>query len=150
MRKFAFRLESILRLRTRRREEEENRLFKLFEHRERLKREAAAMQRERSEAVRFVSEGAPANVTDLRALAGYSLGWQARAVNLRGSIEQNERSIQEQSRRVLIAQQQEKVLTKLRDKQFEEWRQEVERRTQADGEEAWILLWGRRDKVTPT
>lgn len=147
MRKFTFHLDGVLRLRTQQHQAEETKLHALLAERQRLTAVRAALATEGAEAAAYIihtirSPGSG----DLRALASHRLGLQAQEKTLAASVEANERAIVQQTDVVLRVRRNEKLLTKLRDRQFADWTREVDRATEADIQEAWTALWNRSKK----
>ncbi len=147
MRKFTFHLDGVLRLRRQQLQSEESKLHALLAERHRLTAVRTALEAEGVEAAAYIihtirSPGSG----DLRALASHKLGLQAQEKTLAASIEANECVIAQQTDVVLSAKRNEKLLTKLRDRQFADWTTEVDRATEADIQEAWTALWNRSKK----
>ena len=137
MTKFQFRLASVLRLRQMELRMERQKLDQLLAERARLERSLASVAEERAEAHAFV-RAHPAGTTELRALSAFLLGSDARAAALRQSIQRQEEAIDGQRARVLVADRNERLLLKLRDKKLAAWRAEHDRELETLAQESWL------------
>jgi flagellar export protein FliJ len=145
LRKFQFRLESLLSYRVKLREQAEARLSALLAERERLMADLQNLRCEREQNLRALSQSESADATDLRAFASYHLGWRGRLTNLSRVLDQNQREVDDQRRAVMVARQSEKALSNLREKRLQGWKSDLEKTLQSDSEEAWLCLWNSRD-----
>ena len=139
MTKFAFRLEAALRLRHLQVETEFSRLQELTAHRNRLVKSLTSVGEERAEASKFVQQTENPQSTDFRALSLFTLGLNARTKNLEQALAQNEGLIAEQKIRLTKAQQDERSLSKLREKRFAEWNLAAEREIENTAQELWLF-----------
>lgn len=144
MTKFRFRLAAVLRLREIELRVEREKLDQLLAERAKLERSLASVAEERIEAHAFVRSRPDAGSTELRALSAFLLGSNARAAALRGSIERLEQTIAGQRARVLLADRNERLLLKLREKRLAEWRAEHDRELETLAQESWLATH-RRD-----
>jgi flagellar export protein FliJ len=135
---FKFRLQSALRLRHLKTEAERARLQEMMAQQKRLENSLAALWRERDEAAAFVRSVDQPVAHDLRALSLFSIGVQNRARALEEGIEQLGAHINEQKQRLLVAERDERSLSKLRDKRFAEWNAKVMREIEATAQELWL------------
>jgi len=135
---FKFRLESALRLRHLRTESERARLQELMAQRKRLENNLAALWQERDEAAAFVRTTDQPDAHDLRALSLFSIGVQQRAKTLERGIAQLASQIVDQKQRLLVAEREERCLSKLRDKRLAEWNAKAMREIEATAQELWL------------
>ena len=98
----------------------------------------ASVAEERVEAHAFVRTRPDAGSNDLRALSAFLLGSDARAAALRGSIERIDQTIARQRARVLVADRNERLLLKLREKRLAEWSAEQDRELETLAQESWL------------
>jgi flagellar export protein FliJ len=138
MTKFEFRLDAVLRLRELELRVEREKLNQLLAERTRLERSLVSVAEERAEAHAFVRTRPDAGSTEFRALSAFLLGSDARAAALRGSIQRLEQAISEQRARVLVADRNERLLLKLKDKKLVEWRAENDRELETLAQESWL------------
>jgi|GEM_PF-1300257 len=138
MKRFHFRLGSVLRLEQARLEAERRKLQRLLAEGARLQAELEGLGRERTEAGKFL-EQTPGGVgtLELRVLSGFLLGLRARLVTLRERQEAVARATDEQRERVLCVERKVRLLENLRERQFAEWKQECERELEAIAQDAW-------------
>lgn len=139
MTKFNFRLEAALRLRHMRVEAETARLQDLFTQRKRLEQSLTSIGEERVLASVFVQAAQPPSAGDLRALSLFTLGLEARTKTVREGLSRAEKSIAEQKQRLTRAQQDERALSKLREKRFAEWESQARREIEATAQELWLF-----------
>ena len=139
MRKFAFRLDAALRLRHLQVETEFGRLQELMGQRKRLVQSLDSVTEERAEASLFVQQALSPQSTELRALSLFTLGLAARSKTLEQALVRNESSILEQKGRLLKAQQDERSLSKLREKRLTEWNLSAEREIENTAQEVWLF-----------
>lgn len=143
MTKFQFRLAAVLRLREIELRTEREKLNQLLSERTRLERSLASVAEERAEAHAFVHARPDAGSTELRALSAFLLGSDARAAALRGSIERLEPVIAGQRARVIVADRNERLLLKLKEKRLAEWRIEQDRELETLAQESWLATYRR-------
>jgi flagellar export protein FliJ len=138
MTKFQFRLDAVLRLRELELTVEREKLDQLLAERTRLERSLVSVAEERVEAHAFVRTRPDAGSTEFRALSAFLIGSDARAAALRQSIERLEQAIAGQRARVLVADRNERLLLKLKDKKLLEWRADNDRELETLAQEAWL------------
>jgi flagellar export protein FliJ len=138
MTKFNFRLAAVLRLREVELRVEREKLEQMLAERTRLERSLASVAEERAEAHAFVRTRPDAGSTEFRALSAFLLGSDARAAALRQSIQRLEQMIAGQRARVLLADRNERLLLKLKDKKLAEWRAGEDRELETLAQEAWL------------
>ncbi len=139
MTKFNFRLEAALRLRHMRVESETARLQDLFTQRKRLEQSLTSIREERTKASSFVQAAQPPSAGDLRALSLFTLGLEARTKTVREGLDRAEKSITEQKQRLMRAEQDERALSKLREKRLAEWESQAQREIETTSQELWLL-----------
>jgi flagellar export protein FliJ len=140
MTKFHFPLASVLRLREMQLAAEEEKLQMLLAELSRKERSLAAMAEERAAAILFVQNQTGTGNAELRALSAFLLGTGARAAQLRDSIQRVKTMISEQRQRVTAAQRNERLLVKLKDAKFSEWRKECDRELEVAAQETWTAV----------
>jgi flagellar export protein FliJ len=138
MTKFQFRLDAVLRLRELELTVEREKLDQLLAERTRLERSLVSVAEERAEAHAFVRTRPDGGSTEFRALSAFLIGSDARAAALRQSIERLEQAIAGQRARVLVADRNERLLLKLKDKKLLEWRADNDRELETLAQEAWL------------
>ena len=143
---FKFRLDPALRLRHLRTESEQARLQELMAQQRRLENALAALKQERAEAADFVRSADQPVAQDLRALALFSLGLQGRERALEEGIVQMNAQIAEQKQQLLVAEREERSLSKLRDKRLAEWNVKAAREIEATAQELWLATHTTRKK----
>jgi flagellar export protein FliJ len=138
MTKFQFRLDTVLRLRELELRVEKEKLNQMLAERTRLERSLVSVAEERAEAHAFVRTRPDAGSTEFRALSAFLLGSDARAAALRASIQRLEQVIAAQQARVLVADRNERLLLKLKEKKRAEWTAENDRELETLAQEAWL------------
>lgn len=139
MTKFKFRLEAALRFRHMRVEAETAKLQQLLGQQKRLENSLVNLKSERTEAAAFVHSAANPAGQDLRALSLFTLGLEARTRTVKEALAQVSELAEEQRKRLLEAERDERSLSKLRTKRFEEWRLQSEREIEASAQELWLF-----------
>jgi len=147
MKKFNFRLDSVLRLRQLELGVEKEKLQRILTEITRFERTLAALAGERSAAQDFVQKQASAGSTELRSLSAFLMGVDTRATTLRTNIERGRKLFEEQRQRVITVERSERLLLKLKDKRLVEWQLEGDRELEALAQEAWNA--GHRFKNRP-
>lgn len=138
MKQFQFRLEAVLRLRQARLEAERRKLQQIVTEQRRLSQELERLGQERANAGTFLQRvPGGAGAVELRALSGFLLGVRARGTALRERMDTAARVAAEQRKRVMAAEQELRLITKMRDRKWAEWRRELDRELEAVAQEAW-------------
>jgi flagellar export protein FliJ len=137
MQKFRFRLDSVLRLRTVRLATERDKLGQSLAEVARIENAIAALAAERAAAIEFVKNEPGAGNTELRALSAYLLAYDSRVAKLRQSLETARTRAAEQRQRVVIADRDERLLIKLKDKQRAAWQVEADHELEVLAQESW-------------
>jgi flagellar export protein FliJ len=137
MKKFEFRLASVLRLRQTQLDAEKTKLQKLHAERTRLENALAAIDAQRSSSLEWVKTSALVESNDVRALSAFLAGAGARKESLRQAIAGCDKDIEEQRLRVLAAERNHKLLEKLKERKFSAWQAEFNRELEIIAQEAW-------------
>jgi flagellar export protein FliJ len=137
VKKFEFRLASVLRLRETQLTIEKNRLQQLFAERAKLEKNLKSIADERKESAEWIQGMAAPTSGDLRALSAFLLGSKAREATLQQAIESCDGDIAEQRQRTLLAERNQKLLLNLKTKRRSEWQQEFDKELEAVAQEAW-------------
>jgi flagellar export protein FliJ len=137
MKKFEFRLASVLRLRETRLAAEKIKLQELLAERERLQKSLDSYEKEQKEALAWVQNTQDANSADLRALSAFLLGSKARRTTAQQALESCALDIQEQRVRLMQAERNQKLLLKLKDKRLASWQYDADRELELIAQEAW-------------
>jgi flagellar protein FliJ len=145
MQKFRFRLDSVLRLRSLRLSQEKDKLGRFIAEAQRLEKAVEALDAERAAAIEFVKKEPGTGNTELRALAAYLLGYDARVEKLKKSLEAAQLRVAEQRQRVIVADRDERLLLKLREKRKAEWRAAADHELEILAQESWNSVHFDRD-----
>jgi flagellar export protein FliJ len=148
VKKFEFRLASVLRLRETRLAAEKIKLQELLAERERLQKNLETYEKEQKDAVAWVQNTPDANSADLRALSAFLLGSKARRNTIQQAIEGCAVDIQEQRARLMQAERNQKLLLKLKDKRLAAWQYDADRELEIIAQEAWQSAARRRQLST--
>jgi uncharacterized membrane protein YccC len=144
MKKFTFRLDSVLRLYQVKLEIEKAKLSKALAEEQQI---LGALSR-RAEEVRQENEAIREQIElrsgDLRALSTYNLSAQTHTIALHESLARVRRSIRSQRESVLREERKVKLVSKLRDRQYLAWQEALSRQVEADAQEVWIAVHGKR------
>lgn len=138
MKKFEFRLNSVLRWRQTQLQAERAALSSLLGHEERLRIELATLRNQRHEAVVSLQQGNGFESLELRALSAFLVGVATRETALLEDIARRQHTIQQQRERVVLAERNVRLLEKLHDKRWHSWTLEYQKHIDANAEEAWL------------
>jgi flagellar export protein FliJ len=141
MRRFRFRLETVLGWRQSRLEAEETRLRRLFEELRRVENARARVEQEKNEGDRAVLYAQSADAADLEALASHRAHCAREMERLASERARCERRIAEQRQRLLEAERGMRLLEKLRERQYSEWHAEMNREQEAAAAELFLGRW---------
>lgn len=144
MRRFQFRLESVLNWRKTQLELEEDKLERLFAEQRRIEESLASLEQDRAAAGRQVLDAPVVEATQLQALEEHRAHLARRKQLLlaeRGGCAQR---IQTQRGCVLKAERNLRLLENLKERRLEEWRAETDREQEALAGEAFLAQWHRR------
>ncbi len=143
MTRFKFRLEAALRLRRLSVETETEKLHHFLSERQKQVKSLAAVREERIQASAFVQQTGGVRAADLRALSSFTVGLEARVQTLSHSLCRLDQQIEEQRKRLLNAERDERVLSKLKAKRLTEWNLQAEREIETTAQELWLLSYTR-------
>jgi len=143
MKKFEFRLDSVLRWRDTQLQLERGKLNALLSDEAKLRDSLETLASERRSALQCLAKEQLFSL-DLRSLSSYLVGAEARATMLQEQIRNRSQSVAEQRDRVVHAERNVKLLLKLREKRQLEWKTGVEREIEANAEESWLAANFRR------
>lgn len=138
MKKFEFRLDSVLRWRESQLQLERAKFSKLLGEESRLKLELEAVAAQRREAVASLAQAQCFESVELRALSAFLMGAAARESELHERIARGQQAVAEARARMLIAERNVKLLEKLREKKLDAWTAELHKHIDAAAEEAWL------------
>ncbi len=145
MQKFRFRLDSVLRLRAMRLATERDKLRQALAEVSRLEQAMAALAAERAAAIEFVKNEPGVGNTELHTLSAYLLAYEARLAGLRKNLEVARLRAAEQTKRVVVADRDERLLIKLKEKQRAEWQVEADHELEVLAQESWNAVHFERD-----
>jgi len=137
VKRFEFRLASVLRLRETQLEIEKNKLQRLFQERRKLEKILSSLAEERTASELWIQNMASPGSADLRALSAFLLGSKSREASLQHSLQSCNEDIAEQRQRTLLAERNLKLLLNLRNKQKSGWQSEFDKELEAIAQEAW-------------
>ena len=137
MKKFEFRLDSVLRWRDTQLQLERGKLNALLSDEAKLRDSLETLASERRSALQCLAKEQLFSL-DLRSLSSYLVGAEARATMLQEQIRKRSQSVAEQRDRVVHAERNVKLLLKLREKRQLEWKTGIEREIEANAEESWL------------
>jgi flagellar biosynthesis chaperone FliJ len=120
-------------------EAESEKLHQLLTQRQKLDKSLTAAADERIAACAFVEQTAGVRTADLRALSSFTLGLEVRTQTLIEALRRTDKQIEEQRKRLLKAEQDERSVSKLRAKRLTEWTLQTEREIEALAQEFWLL-----------
>jgi hypothetical protein len=138
MKKFEFRLDAALRWRHTQLQLERAKLQKLLGEEQRLKDSLQRLLDERKSALIELQSAESPHPSDLRALSVYLVGSDARAYFLRDQIAKCTGPIQQQRGRLLEAERNARLLEKLKEDCYSEWKRAFEREIESGAEESWL------------
>jgi hypothetical protein len=143
MKKFEFRMDSVLRWRDTQLQVERGKLNALLSDEAKLKESLETLGGERRSALECLAKEQLFSL-DLRSLSSYLVGAEARATMLHDQIRKRRQAVAEQRDRVVQAERNLKLLLKLREKRQLEWKAGFEREIEANAEESWLAVNFRR------
>ena len=138
MKKFEFRLDAVLRWRGTQLQLERAKLQKLLGEEQRLKNDLQRLLDERQTAVSALQTAESLRSFELRALSAYLVGSDARAHLIRGQIAKCAGPIQKQRGCLLEAERNVRLLEKLKEGRYSEWKHAFEQEIQSGAEESWL------------
>jgi len=137
MRKFRFRLDSVLRLRSMRLSIERDKLGQAMAETARLENQIQDLAAERAAAIAFVQNEPGAGNSELRALSAYLLGYETRLAHSQEALEAARLRVVEQRQRTVAADRDERLLLKLQAQRRAEWQVAADRELEALAQESW-------------
>ncbi len=143
MKKFAFRLESYLKLRRHREEVEEIRLGELMSERQRFRAERDQLQSKLIKARQEMTIQREITVAEVNLYRKYAAGVERKLVDVAARLRQLEARIDLQRSVLLKARQNRKVVDLLKEKRRVRHQNEVDRLIQAEMEELHLIQRGR-------
>lgn len=138
MKRFEFRLESVLRLRQLQLESVQAKLHQLLAEEQRLNTALEKIASERRQAKAALCDHTNLESAELRTITAFLLGMDARASMFRERLRTAAHAVAEQRKIVIQADRNVRLLTKLRDKKQEEWKGEVDREVENFAQESWL------------
>jgi hypothetical protein len=138
MKKFEFRLQSAFRWRDMQLQLERAKLQKLLGEEQRLKNDLQSLAEQRHAAVSEIQSAKQLQRVDLRAVSTYLIGADARSHMLRQQIAKAAGPIQQQRQSVLKAERNVRLLEKLRESRYLEWKREFDEEIELTAEESWL------------
>lgn len=138
MKKFEFRLEAALRWRNAQLQLERGKLQKLLSEEQRAKRDLQSVFAERAAVISTLTALERLQSSDLRAVSAYSMGADMRAHALREEITRLAGSIQQQREYLMQAERKVRLLERLRDNRYAEWKREFDKEIELISEESWL------------
>lgn len=137
MKKFEFRLESVLRLRDAQLTVQTNKLQQLLAEEAQLQRNLLSIADERKEAAAWIHRLSGATSAEMKAFSAFLLGSKSRESMLRQAIQSCEEDIAKQRGRTLLARRNQKLLLKLKSKRRFEWQAEFNKELEEIAQQAW-------------
>jgi chromosome segregation ATPase len=138
MKKFEFRLDAALRWRNTQFQLERAKLQKLLGEEQRLKGDLQALLDEKQTALSELRTLEYLQTSDLRTMSAYLVGADARTCRLREEITKCAGPIQQQRRKLLEAERNVRLLEKLRENRYSEWKHAFDQEIDAAAEESWL------------
>lgn len=138
MKRFEFRLDSVLRLRQMQLESEQVKLQQLLAEKQRLNANLEEITKERRDVKASVYNLTNLDNAELRTMSAFLLGMDAQAGTLRARLDGMARPIEEQRQAVAKAERKVRLLEKLRGAKLEEWKRDVDREIETIAQEAWL------------
>lgn len=138
MKRFEFRLASVLRLRQVQLEAEQAKLQELLGEQQRLLRDLEAAAAERREAKEAVYSLINLDNAELRTMSAFLLGVDARTAKTHARLAEMARFIEERRQCVIKAERKVRLLEKLREGKRAEWKHEADLEVETAAQEAWL------------
>lgn len=144
MKRFVFRLESVLRWRRSLFEQEQNRLHALVAERDAILLRLKELEELRQRAEQALLEAPAVTGSELAALEAYRRRLNLERARKQQELTDCEARIEAQRQRVLEAQRRVRLLERLRERRFSEWEAELNRELEALAAESYLARWKRR------
>ncbi len=138
MKKFEFRLENALRWRNTQLQLERAKLQKLLSEEQRLQGSLQRLLHEKQAAFSELQTAEFLQASQLRSLSVYRIGVDARAHLLREQIAKCAGLVQKQRGHLLEAERNVRLLEKLREDRYSDWKHAFEQEVQLGAEESWL------------
>lgn len=138
MKKFEFRLGAALRWRNAQLQLERAKLQKLLSEEQQGKRDLQSLLDQRTSALSALTAWERLQSSDLRATSAYLMGADMRSHLLREKIAKLAGPIQQQRERLIAAERNVRLLEKLRDDRYTEWKREFDQEIELTAEESWL------------
>ncbi len=138
MKRFEFRLASVLRLRQLQLEAEQAKLQELVGEQQRLTRDLEAAATERREAKEAVYSLTNLDNAELRTMSAFLLGVDARSAKTRARLQEMAHFIEERRQYVIKAERKVRLLEKLREGKRAEWKHAADLEIETAAQEAWL------------
>jgi flagellar FliJ protein len=144
VKRFVFRLESVLRWRRSLFEQEQNRLRALVAERDAILLRLKELEELRQRAEQALLEAPAVTGSELAALEAYRRRLNLERARKQQELTDCEARIEAQRQRVLEAQRRVRLLERLRERRFSEWEAELNRELEALAAESYLARWKRR------
>jgi len=138
MKKFEFRLETVLRFRHTQLKIERDKLNALVAEGQTLMATLERLQQDRRDAYADISAADTIEALEMRAFAAFSIGAGARATRVREQIAKNREASERQRVIVLEAERNVRLLEKLRERRFQTWKHALNREMEAIAQDSWL------------
>jgi flagellar FliJ protein len=143
VKRFVFRLESVLRWRRSLFEQEQNRLHALVAERDAILLRLKDLEELRQRAEQALLEAPAVTGSELAALEAYRRRLNLERARKQQELADCEARIEAQRQRVLEAQRRVRLLERLRERRFSEWEAELNRELEALAAESYLARWKR-------
>jgi flagellar export protein FliJ len=143
VKRFVFRLESVLRWRRSLFEQEQNRLHALVAERDAILLRLKELEELRQRAEQALLEAPAVTGSELTALEAYRRRLNLERARKQQELTDCEARIEAQRQRVLEAQRRVRLLERLRERRFSEWEAELNRELEALAAESYLARWKR-------
>lgn len=150
MKRFDFRFQNVLKWRALQLELSEEQLQKLFHEMRALEAQQASFAAAQSEAERAVLEAPSVAAQDLAALDGHRRWVKTQQRRLARQIRDCDARITTQREQVRKAEQDLKLMEKLRDRRLSEWTATADKQHQTLAEESFLAKWQRQAQAAAT
>jgi hypothetical protein len=146
MKKFEFRLSSVLRLYEIKLELEKAKLLRALAEERQILCSIATRAEEVRHQNEFLRELVELRSGDLRFLSAYNLSAQTQTIFLHENLARVREFIRLQREAVLREERKVKLVLKLRERSLSEWQQAVDRQMEIDSQEIWLAAHGAKSK----
>ena len=137
MKKFQFRLATVLRLREAQLAIEEGKLRQLLAENRKIENSLRLISEERVDSENWLLKDSNLTSSDLRSLSAFLLGSKAREASLQQARESCAQDIAAQTQRTLAAERNQSLLQQLRSKQYDIWQKSFDSELEIISQEAW-------------